>query len=117
MCSIPSLDKVLEGELIDKQQWTHWDAKRPREQPVGGASEVESSASKTDSVEANFDTDSEVDLVPLIESDDERVSDVNDFYWENYPLPESVDDLRAQLLTPRGMSTNSPANSPPACPC
>ena len=28
-----------------------------------------------------------------------------------YPLPGSVDDLRAQLLTPWGMSANSPANS------
>ena len=115
MCSsAPSrcVDRVLEGELIDKLQWIHWDAEKPREQPVGGASVVESSASETDSVEANFDTDSEVDLESLMESDDERVSNVNDFDWENYPLLESVDDLRTQLLTPGGMSTNSPANSP-----
>ena len=26
------------------------------------------------------------------------------FDWENYPLPEDMDDLRSQLLTPRGMS-------------
>ena len=112
MCGFPSLDRVLEGQLIDKEEWIHWDAKRHWEQPVGGASEMESSASETDSVEANFDTDSEVDLESLMESDDNGVSDVDDFDWENYPLPESIDDLRAQLLTPVGMSTNSPANSP-----
>ena len=112
MCGFPSLDRVLEGQMIDKEQWIHWDAERPREQPVGGVSEMDSSASETDSVEANFDTDSEVDLESLMESDDNRVSDVSDFDWENYPLPESIDDLRAQLLTPVGMPTNSPANSP-----
>ena len=51
-----------------------------------------------------------------METDNERVSDVDKFDWENDPLPESVEDLRLQLLTPRGMSTYSPANISPACP-
>ena len=59
---IPSLERVLEGQLIDKKQWILWDAERPREQPVGGASELDSSASETDSVQANCETDSEIDL-------------------------------------------------------
>ena len=31
--------------------------------------------------------------------------------WENYPLPQNMDELRSQLLTPRGMSM-SPVNTP-----
>ena len=73
---------------------------------------MDNNASETDSVEANFDTDSVVDLESLMESDDNRVSDVSNFDWENYPLPESIDDLRAKLLTPVGLPTNSPTNSP-----
>ena len=57
MCGFPSLDTVQEGELIDKQQWIHCDAERSREQPMGGAYEFESSASETDSTEANIDSD------------------------------------------------------------
>ena len=112
MCGFPSLDMVQEGELIDRQKWIHWDAERPRELPMGGAYEVESSASETDSTEANIDSDSDYDLESLMDTDNERVSDVDNFDWENYPLPESVEDLRSQLLTPRGMSTNSAINSP-----
>ena len=45
-----------------------------------------------------------------MESDEnERVSH---FEYENYPLPENMDELRAQLLTPAGWPTNSPAISP-----
>ena len=76
VCVFPSLDRVLEGQLIDKEQWIHWDVERPREQPVGGASELDSSASETDSVKANCETDSEIDLESLMEIDEnERVSD------------------------------------------
>ena len=53
---------------------------------MGGASEVESSASETDSVEANLDSDSDFDLEWLMETDDERVSDVDNFNWENVSL-------------------------------
>ena len=112
ICGFPALDRVLQGELIDKLQWIHWDAESPREEPMGGAYEVESSASETNSTEANIDSDSDIDLESLMDTDNERVSDVDNFDWENYPLPESVEDLRSQLLTARGMSTNSPANSP-----
>ena len=101
---------MQEGELIDRQEWIHWDAERPRELPVGGAYAFTSSASETDSTEANIDSDSDYDLESLMDTD--VVSDVDSFDWENYPLPENVEDLRSQLLTPRGMSTNSDTNSP-----
>ena len=62
MCGFPSLDLVQEGEMIDKQKWIHWDAERPREQPMGGPYDFADSASKTDSTEANIDSDSDYDL-------------------------------------------------------
>ena len=71
-----------------------------------------SSASETDSTEANIDSDSDYDPESLMDTDNEWISDVDNFDWENYSLPESVEDLRSQLLTPRGMSTNSNTNSP-----
>ena len=40
------------------------------------------------------------DLESLMESDSEMVSDYDNFDWENYPLPESVDKLRAELTPP-----------------
>ena len=79
MCSSPSLDMVQNGELIDKQKWIHWDAERSRELPMGGAYEVESSASETDSTDANIDSDSDYDLESLMDTDNERVSDVDNF--------------------------------------
>ena len=97
------------GQLIGRQEWTHWDAERPRELPVGGAHAFTSSGSDTESTEGNIDSDSDYDLESLMDTD--VVSDVDSFDWENYPLPENVQELRSQLLTPRGMST-SPVSSP-----
>ena len=65
--------------------------------------------SDTESTEGNIDSDSDYDLESLMDTD--VVSDVDSFDWENYPLPENVQELRSQLLTPRGMST-SPVSSP-----
>ena len=92
-----------------RQEWTHWDAERPRKLPVGGAYAFSSSGSDTESTDANIDSDSDYDLELLMDTD--VVSDVDSFDWENYPLPENVEELRSQLLTPRGMST-SPVSSP-----
>ena len=103
---------MQEGELIDRQEWIHWDAERLRELPVGGAYPFTSSASETDSTEANIDSDSDYDLESLMDTDNDFVSDVDNFHCENYPLPESIEDPRSQLLTPRGMSTNSDPNPP-----
>ena len=100
---------MKEGELIDRQEWTHWDAERPRDLPVGGAYASTSSGSDTESTEANIDSESDYDLESLMDTD--VVSDGESFDWENYPLPENVEELRSQLLTPRGMST-SPVSSP-----
>ena len=52
LCGFPSLDLVQEGDLIGRQEWTHWDAERPRELPVGGAYAFSSSGSDTESTEA-----------------------------------------------------------------
>ena len=103
------MDLVQEGVVIGRQKWTHWDAERPRELPVGGDYAFTSSGSDTESTEANIDSDSDYDLESLMDTD--VVSDVESFDWENYPLPENVEELRSQLLTPRGMST-SPVSSP-----
>ena len=56
----------------------------------GEAYDFISSASETDSTEANIDSDSDYNLGSLMDTDYERVSDVDNFEWENYPLPESV---------------------------
>ena len=95
--------------MIGRYEWTHWDAERSRELPVGGAYAFSSSGGDTESTEANIDSDSDYDLESLMDTD--VVSDVDSFDWENYPLPENVEELRSQLLTPRGMST-SPVSSP-----
>ena len=79
MCGFPSLDLVQEGELIDRQEWIHWDAERPRELPMEGAYDFVSSASQTDSTEANIYSDSDYDLESLMDTDNERVSDVDNF--------------------------------------
>ena len=109
LCGFPSLDLVQEGQLIGKEEWTHWDAEKPRELPVGGAQTFPNSASgsDTESTEGNIDSDSEYDLESLMSTDEGSDS----FDWENYPLPENMDELRSQLLTPRGMSM-SPVNLP-----
>ena len=109
LCGFPSLDLVQEGQLIDRQEWTHWDAERPRELPVGGTHAFTSSGSDTESTEGNIGSDSDYDPESLMDTD--VVSDVDSFDWGNYPLPENVQELKSQLLTPRGMST-SPVSSP-----
>ena len=109
LCGVPSFDLVQEGQLIGRQEWTHWNTERPRELPVGGAYAFTSSGSDTESTEANIDSESDYDLESLMATD--VVSDVESFDWENYPLPENVEELRSQLLTPRGMSI-SPVSSP-----
>ena len=85
------------------------DAERPRELPVGGAQALapSTSGSDTESTEGTIDSDSEYDLESLMDTDVGSDS----FDWENYPLPENIDELRSQLLTPRGMSM-SPVNLP-----
>ena len=75
---------------------------------MGGAHAIPSSGSDTESTEGNIDSDSDYDLESLMDTD--VVSDVDSFNWENYPLPENIQELRSQLLTPRGMST-SPVSS------
>ena len=109
LCGFPSLDLVQEGQLIGKEEWINWNAERPRELPVGGAQTFPNSASgsDTESTEGNIDSDSEYDLESLIDTDEGSDS----FGWENYPLPENIDELKSQLLTPRGMSM-TPVNLP-----
>ena len=110
LCGFPSLDLVQEGQLIGKEEWIHWDAEQPRELPVGGAQTFPNSAigsdTESESTEGNIDSDSEYDLESLMSTDEG-----DSFDWENYPLPENMDELRSQLLTPRGMSM-SPVNLP-----
>ena len=65
------------------------------------------SGSDTESTEGNIDSDSEYDIESLMDTDEGSDS----FDWENYPLPENIDELRSQLLTPRGISM-SPVNLP-----
>ena len=69
--------------------------------PVGGAQYFSSSGSEndTDSTQGNIDSDSEYDLESLINENES-----SDLDWENYPVPDSVDDLSSELLTPRGIS-------------
>ena len=76
---------------------------------MGGAQTFPNSASgsDTESTEGNIDSDSEYDLESLMSTDEGSDS----FDWENYPLPENMDEIRSQLLTPRGMSM-SPVNLP-----
>ena len=78
---------------------------------MGGAHAFTSSGSgsDTESTEGNIDSNSDYDLESLMDTD--VVSDVDSFDWENYPLPENVQELRSHLLTPRGMSS-SPVSSP-----
>ena len=95
--------------MIDKEEWSLWDAEKLRGLPVGGAQTFPSSAHGSDieseSTEGNIDPDSEYDLESLMSSEGDS------FERENYPLPENMKELRAQLLTPRGMSM-SPVNLP-----
>ena len=67
-------------------------------------SQASGSGSDTESTERNIDSNSDYDLESLMDTD--VVSDVDCFDWENYPLPENEQELRSQLLTPRGMSTS-----------
>ena len=69
---------------------------------MGGAQTFPKSVieSDTESTEGNVDLDSEYDLESLMNTDEGSDS----FDWENYPIPENMDELRSQLLTPRGMS-------------
>ena len=91
---------------------SHWDAEKPRELPVGGvqtfpnyviSSDTESDT-ETASTEGNINSDSDYD----IESDMSTESEID---WENYPVPQNMDEVKSQLLTPRGMSM-SPINIP-----
>ena len=65
-----------------------------------------SSSSDADSMEGNIDSDSEYGSESLISAESSDSLD-----WENISLPGDIDDLRSQLLTPRGMSL-SPINIP-----
>ena len=57
---------------------------------MGGAYAFSSSGSDTESTEANIDSESDYDLESLMDTD-----------VVSYPLPENVEELRLQLLTPR----------------
>ena len=111
MCGFPGLDLVQEGQLIGRETWSHWDAEKPRELPVGGVqtfpnyvigSDTESDT-ETASTEGNINSDSEYD----IESDMSTESEID---WENDSVPQNMDEVNSQLLTPRGMSM-SPVNN------
>ena len=113
MCGFPGLDLVQEGQLIGRETWSHWDAEKPRELPVGGVqtfpnsvigSDTESDT-ETASTEGNIDSDSDYDLESDMSTESDRID------WENYPVPQNMDEVRSQLLTPRGMSM-SPINTP-----
>ena len=103
MCDFPGLDSVQEGQLIGRETWSHWDAEKPMELPVGGVqtfpnyvigSDTESDT-KTASTEGNINSDSEYD----IESDMSTESEID---WENDSVPQNMDEVNSQLLTPRG---------------
>ena len=111
MCGFLGLDQVQEGQMIGRQEWSQWDAEQPRELPVGGVqtfpnsvigSDTESESSE--SIDGNIDSNSEYDLESVMSSEGDS------FDWENYPIPDNMDELRAELLTPRGMSM-SPVNT------
>ena len=76
---------------------------------MGGAQTFPNSVieSDTESTERNLDSDSEYDPESLMNTDEGSDS----FDWENYPIPENMDEFRSQLLTPGGMSM-SPVNLP-----
>ena len=113
MCGFPGLDLVLEGQLIGRETWSHWEAEKPRELPVGGVQTFSNSVigsdteSDTDtaSTEGNIDSDSDYDHESDMSTESDRIN------WENYPVPQNMDEVRSQLLTPRGMSM-SPINTP-----
>ena len=109
MCDFPSLNSVHEGQLIGREEWIHWDAEQPRELPVGGVQTFPNSVIGSDtesaSTEGNIDSDSDYDLESVMSTEGDS------FDWENYPLPQNMDEVRSQLLTPRGMSM-SPINIP-----
>ena len=109
MCGFPSLDLVQEGQLVGREEWIHWDAEKPRELPVGGVQTFPNSVIGSDtesaSTEGNIDSDSDYDLESVMSTESDS------FDWENYPLPQNMDEVRSQLLTPRGMSM-SPINTP-----
>ena len=79
-----------------------WEESKPFPNSVIG-SDTESESSE--SVDGNIDSISEYDL------ESEMSFEGDSFDWENYPIPDNMDDLRAELLTPRGMSM-SPINVP-----
>ena len=109
MCGFPSLDLVQEGQLVGREEWSHWDAEQPRELPVGGVQTFPNSVIGSDtesaSTEGNIDSDSDYDLESVMSTESDR------FDWENYPLPQNMDEVRSQLLTSRGMPM-SPINTP-----
>ena len=74
MCVFPGLDQVQEGQLIGREEWSHWDAEQPRELPVGEVqtfpnsvigSDTESKSSE--STEGKIDSNSEYDLESVYE--------------------------------------------------
>ena len=104
LCGFPALDGMQVGEMIPKQEWTHWnpEAARRRSRVPTPAS----TNSDTESTEGNIDSGSEYDLESLMSAESSDSLD-----WENISLPEDIADLRSQLLTPRGMSL-SPTDFP-----
>ena len=115
MCGFAGLDSVQEGQLVGRDTWSHWDAEKPRELPVGGVqtftnyvigSDTESDT-ETASTEGNINSESEYDIGSDFESDMSAESEID---WENENENESVpQNMDNSQLTPRGMSM-SPVN-------
>ena len=63
------------------------------------------SDTETASTERNIDSDSDYDLGSDMSTESDRID------RENYPVPQNMNEVRSQLLTPRGMSM-SPINTP-----
>ena len=111
MCGFAGLDSVQEGQLIGRDTWSHWDAEKPRELPVGGVQTfthyVIGSDTETASTEGNINSESEYDIGSDFESDMSAESEID---WENENENESVpQNMDNSPLTPRGMSM-SPVN-------
>ena len=87
--------------MIGREVWSQWDLERYRSVPIGSAQDILSSGSEsdTDSTQGNIDSDSEYDFESLLSE-----SEYSDVDWDDYPLPQRLNDIRSGLSALRGIS-------------
>ena len=116
LCDHPSLDRIAEGQIIDRFHWLQWDAEKVDRQSDVGAKDQSPISSQMDVDHAHEDSDIDSTSATVNSESDTELCDLESLMENqigssvNTELPD-IDEIRAEL-TPVARPTNPPASPP-----